>query len=481
MGNNSSPKVQRQSERAGHKARMKDREKTRWMKAVTARNATGQGSRYHWWKGKGGWEPVRESKFDYFWKPVPPRRSDETAPSWETQLRLLSGAQPPAGIIYMQIGNWPPWMPFLLASAATNTLVTFYFVGESPIDDGAGCRNCIWLPLNESGFRQRLKTFLGVELQNFNPDRKAVLVGPKLNDMKPAIGVLFPELAKRHKWIGYSDPDVLLGNVSHEVSRLRDDSDLLVPMERFPEPLANGNFMLLRCIPKILNAFRRSHRWREVFQQPYPMAFDEWHFEGEFRHSRGSKVDRRYLTSSYEAWHEMLLTGDLKPQPASRFFLQDAIIQQGGMYPLLDAYGAQVNFTWKAGRLVVSRRGPCVCPDDVIPQLSIASCPQCVKNPGKIPRLDRVDVNGLAVYDESGKKVRSNSIILDRTVEILGVHFQLWKKLWRQREFRLIRAFEGVRPPPDIIRSPIPNCNLEHAQSNRVAEFRMDGLGFSCT
>lgn len=461
---------------AAHKLSIESREKKRWVEAMTARNATGLGTNYSWSKSKGRITPG--ARIDYLWKPIKPADREVSLQPWESLLALLPEARPPAGVIYMQIGAWPPWMPFLLASAAANKLATFYFVGSAPINnDELLCRNCVWLPLNESGFMHRLKSHLGVELQHPNK-REAKLSGGKLNDLKPAIGVLFPELAERHKWIGYSDPDVLLGNLSHEISLLRDDSDLLAPMERFPEPLANGNFMLLRCTHKILNAFRRSRRWREVFQHEKPMAFDEWHFEGELR----GNADRRYLSSIYEVWHEMLLTGDLKPQPASRFFLQDAIIQQGirSMYPLLDSYGAKVNLTWKAGRLVVTRRGPCVCPDDVISQPSITSCPQCLKNRGKQPTLDLVDAQGLAVVrDERGRQIQPRRIHLDRTVEILGVHFQMWKKRWRQREFRVIRAFEGLRPPPSVVYLAVPDCNLRQSASSELA-FYMDGRGFSC-
>lgn len=487
VSTNSSADGQRLAARKQTRGQIKHvREKTRWLKTIAAHNATGFGSRYPWSeRRKGIWEPARNSKLDYLWKPLPQHRDGEVWPSWEKQLKLLPKAQPPAGIIYMQIGSWPPWMPFLLASTAANTLVTFYFIGGSPIDVSADCKHCTWLPLNESGFRQRLKSFVGVELRRRSKKGKEVqLVGKKLNDLKPAIGVLFPELAQRHKWIGFSDPDVILGNISHEVSLLRDENDLFVPMERFPEPLANGNFMLLRCRPNILNAFRRSRRWREVFQSPKPMAFDEWHFEGESRHATlGSKIlDRRYLASSYEAWQEMLLSGELKPQPASRMLVQDAIIQEGvhGMYPLLDSFGARVNFTWREGQLVVSRRGPCVCPSDVIPQLGIASCPQCIKHRGVRPSLDPVDIHGVPfMRNQTGKPARPTAIILDRTVEVMGVHFQMWKKLWRSREFRLIRALQGLRPPPDVIYSAIPDCRLSRSVGTAVT-FHMDGTGFSC-
>lgn len=251
--------------------------------------------------------------------------------------------------------------------------------------------------------------------------------------------------------------------IRFQVALLRDDSDLLVPMERFPEPLANGNFLLLRCVPKVLNAFRRNARWREIFGDPRPMAFDEWHFAGE---PRGREKGRplQYLSSIYETWHEMLMTGELKPQPATRLFVQDAIIQTGltGTYRTLDSFQAKVNLTWHLGRLIITRHGPCVCPSDVIPQPGIASCPQCVKNPGSV-----------LFGDGNGNQVQ-----LNRTLEVFALHFQLWKKSWRRLEYEMLLYLNGTRPPHSVIRHAVPDCLVgAHGEMSR---FRLGPSGFGC-
>lgn len=387
----------------------------------------------------------------------------------------------------MQIGKWPVWLDFLLTSAAHNKLATFYFVGSAPLETAARapqiaqCTNCVWLPLNHSGFLERMRAHLGVEMQIHTSRRNYLkkmgmhaITGQKLKDLKPCIGALFPELASRHKWIGYIDPDVILGNLSYELEHLSDDADLLVPLERFPQPLANGNFLLMRTVPRVLQAFRHSSRWREALQQENAMAFDEWHFEGEERRKVHGKVDYRYFGSSYAAWHGLFMGGLLRPQPARRFFVQDAIIQLGvqGSYATLDSYGATVNLTWRAGQLSITRRGPCVCPNDVISQLGIASCAECIKFPGKVPRIVAVNEHGVGIRQH-------RRVQLDRTVEILGFHFQMWKKIWHNREFRILNTFHGVRPAPDAVRMAIPACRLE-ASPDRD-EFYLDQNGFSCS
>ena len=464
-----------------HAARM---ELEQWAQAVVSKRAFGLGQQYPSSSARS-WKPARNVRLDYMWRPI--SKQTTWSPNWTEQLSRLPTPSPPAGVIYMQIGAWPPWIQFLLASAAANRLVYFYFVGAEPLPSDHACVRCIWLPLNATGFEERLRVHLGIELA-FGPGYRAYLTrrgqtsgleGAKLNDFKPAVGALFPELASKHKWIGYSDPDVILGNLSHEVSLLRDDSDLLVPLERFPEPLANGNFMLLRCTPRILNAFRRTPWWRDVFAYPRPMAFDEWHYQGELKHRQGGAKDTRYPSSIYTTFHTMMLNGDLRPQPATRFLLQDAIIttySAKGMYYLIDSLNAKVNMSWDNGVLIAARRGPCICPDDVIPQPGIASCPACVKVRGDMPKEQPIEFRRGAHPIAAKSSEAPRFIQLDRTVELLGFHFQMWKKRWRSREYRLIRAFNGTRPPFDVIPSAVPECLPDQLKRG----FFLDGAGFRC-
>ena len=65
-------------------------------------------------------------------------------------------------------------------------------------------------------------------------------------------------------------------------------------------------------------------------------------------------------------------------------------------------------------------------------------------------------------------------VLLDRTVEILGVHFQEWKKIWRRSEEHLIGDGNGTRAPFSEFIDPVPPCALG-------ADFDLAGrYGFRC-
>ena len=153
------------------------------------------------------WTPT-PGAVDYLFRPLPPSLPDAAVPLWADQLAATPRA--PAGVVYLQLGPWPPWVHYLLSSASRNKLVTFYFVGMPlAATSGAVCTNCVWLPMRATDLISRIRNRLGPSLSSISPQ--------KLNDLKPMCGALLPELSSRHKWFGYSDPDVLFGNLSAEV------------------------------------------------------------------------------------------------------------------------------------------------------------------------------------------------------------------------------------------------------------------------
>ena len=295
----------------------------------------------------------------------------------------------PVGLMYLQLGPWPRWVAFLLQSAAANTALNFYFIGSSKLDVSS-CSNCAWLPISDLLLRQRMADHLGL------PELKHELSGRKLCDLKPMWPAMMPELVSRHNWIGFADSDIIFGNLSAEVVRLQPEDELLVPQAFFPQPLANGNLVIMRTIPKMIMAFRRSPHWRVAAQTNYYQAFDEWgHAESEWGASTMAKV---YL--------DMLLEDNLRARPTAAFFVQDTIVSQGRSYPTIDSYNARVNITWRGGLLVAEREGPCVCPQDVVPQFALSTCAQCLFSPGAVL---------------SGSRTR-------RRVDAVGFHFQGWKR-----------------------------------------------------
>jgi hypothetical protein len=323
--------------------------------------------------------------------------------TWQHRMsRMRTGVK--AGIIYVQIGSdWPPWLRFVLASAAANRpLLNFYFLGP-PLQGIETCPNCIWLPLDERALQERIERILGLARGRVKLDSR----GRKLCDMKPMWAALFPELTARHEWIGYSDHDVLFGNLSAEVGALSSEDEMMTPLAWFPQPLTNGNLLLVRTVPKMVHAFRRSPVWRQALLQESIWVFDEhW-----------GKAAGLGGTSMHHVYHDMLLSGELRVRPSRRMLVQDIVFMRGkrrkGMYPTIASFGASAHLSWSRGALIAERDGPCVCSAQTW-DLDLGSCAECLTQPDQVHQ----------------------SIRVHRRVEVLGFHFQVFKMHWRAKSTR---------------------------------------------
>ena len=343
-----------------------------------------------------------------------------------------------AALIYLQIGAaWPPWTPFIVNAAASNgPVLDFYFLG--PPLDLSRCVNCVHLPLDEHAMLERVARFLGLP-------RGAVVLderGRKLCDMKPMWAALFPELTARHEFIGYSDHDILLGNLASEVRRLSDEDDMLTPLAWFPQPLTNGNLLLVRTVPKMVHAFRRSPVWRDALRQRSIWVFDEhWGTAAGLQSGSGG--------SMHHVYHAMLLGGELRVRPTSKILVQDIVFIPGkrhkGLYPTISSFGASAALSWEAGRLVARRDGPCVCSAQIW-DLDLGGCAECMTQPGRVHTAIRVR----------------------RTVEVVGFHFQVFKSHWKTKSRKPSTLADFVPPG---------GCG----QRNASAPFGLDlGAGFRC-
>ena len=50
----------------------------------------------------------------------------------------------------------------------------------------------------------------------------------------------------------------------------------MVPFAFFPQPIANGNLLLMRNSSKMIRAFERSDVWRKAVEHDGYWVFDEW-------------------------------------------------------------------------------------------------------------------------------------------------------------------------------------------------------------
>lgn len=312
---------------------------------------------------------------------------------WDAALARVSRRKAArVALLYLNLGAWPPWTRFILRAAAANRDVDFYFLGGAL--DTTVCANCARLPLDLQSLRERIRRHVlnDSAVAQFGARGSAAR---KLCDLVPMWPALVPELSARHAFIGITEQDMLPGDLSSEFARLSDADDMMLPLERFPQPLTDANFMIFRSIPKMLQAFRRVPGWQQVVTSNKHVRFDEWVVEP---------------PSIMVAFQEMLLASELRVQPAQRFLVQDVIIIRKRRYPRIDDYGASVTFQWRSGHLYVERDGPCICPKDVVPVYGITTCLECFHNPGVVLPTQT-----------------------HRRLEVLGFHFSAWKKVFHWR------------------------------------------------
>lgn len=306
-----------------------------------------------------------------------------------------------AGLIVVHLGAaWPAYVRFAALSAAPHaTAVTFYFLGPPPTPlEAAACPLCRWLPLSAADLDARLTQYLGLKTGSVP---LGLSDGRKLCDTKPMWLALFPELTARHEWIGYADSDIVWGNLTAEVSALRADDELLTPSNYFPHLLSNGNLLLMRSTPKMVNAFRRSPAWRRALQQPTIYVFDE-----QFGSDGPSMVD---------VFRDMWVAGELEARPTRRLLVQDMLYlgrRSKGLYPSIASFGAKVDFEWRRGALLAERLGPCACSRQLW-DVTLSTCAECRQRPGEVLSGTRMHVR----------------------THVLGVHLQVWKKQWGRAAF----------------------------------------------
>ena len=287
---------------------------------------------------------------DYLWN-QPTIHSSQLGINWSTALGQLGSNAQRAGLLYVHFGHWPPWVWVLAqVAAAQAAAISFYFIGDPlPLDLAEHCpKNCHWLPLNSLGLLDRLESLLNVPratvsgIVDANGDPLGGYFGTrKLCDLKPLWPALLPELTSRHEWIGYADDDIVFGHLASEVAHLGQEDELLVPAAFYPEPLANGNFLLMRANDKMVNAYRRG-AWRRMLRSPVYMRFDEWGGELDRFDPNASMASTRRVTSEggfdlhgegsatmRAVYLEMMLSGQLCARPTRRLLVQDNIVQRG--------------------------------------------------------------------------------------------------------------------------------------------------------
>jgi hypothetical protein len=97
----------------------------------------------------------------------------------------------------------------------------------------------------------------------------------KICDIRPALGVIWDKEVEGYDFFGYSDLDLIYGNIRHfYTDEILAKSNVLSTHEW----CISGHLCLMKNVPWIKKAYARVKGWRTLYEMPDHTSFDEGHF-----------------------------------------------------------------------------------------------------------------------------------------------------------------------------------------------------------
>jgi hypothetical protein len=113
-----------------------------------------------------------------------------------------SNKQPTIALVVPYFGSWPAWMDAMLVSCAWNPDVDWHFLSDC--EEPSDCPENVHF--HKSSLQETAE--LAAKALGFPVHLERAY---KLCDLKPAYGLMFPDLLKKYDFWGHCDPDILWG------------------------------------------------------------------------------------------------------------------------------------------------------------------------------------------------------------------------------------------------------------------------------
>lgn len=169
-------------------------------------------------------------------------------------------------ILILYYGPFPWYFPYFLHSCRFNRDIDFRIFSDTGFEGTLPSNVCI---IKKSAVEIKIiaKEKTGYE---FNLDQPY-----KLCDLKPAYGFLLSDFIEGYDFWGYSDIDVIFGNVRNFITeQVLRDYDIITVLHDF---LA-GYFTIYRNSKALNELFMQSRDYPKVFESPDHFCFDECNF-----------------------------------------------------------------------------------------------------------------------------------------------------------------------------------------------------------
>lgn len=188
-------------------------------------------------------------------------------------------------------GKWPFWMPFFLESCRFNPDIDWLFFTDCGVPPDAPS-NVRFIPLSFGQYCENVSQRLGIAF--------APTLPYKLCDLKPALGFVHSEELDGYDFWGFSDIDLVYGNLRAYFHPARlERFDLLSTHAR----RISGHLCLIRNTPEMRACFKRVPDWAVRLTDNTSVGFDEGAFSRLFiRYKNLPDFIRRTLSRSNPLW-----------------------------------------------------------------------------------------------------------------------------------------------------------------------------------
>lgn len=177
--------------------------------------------------------------------------------------RPASLAIPSVCLVACYLGPLPGWIEQYLLSCAYNPSINFLIFTDQPCFPVTP-PNVSVEPFSKEAFNERATKTFGVEIKLSHPH--------KLCDFKPTYGHLFEEYLRGFDYWGYTDLDVIYGDIRRFLSIARLQAyDVFTARKEF----LVGHFSLFRNDFQMRTLYQQSANYRVTLQSPVMHSFSE--------------------------------------------------------------------------------------------------------------------------------------------------------------------------------------------------------------
>ena len=229
------------------------------------------------------------------------------------------------GIIICFLGEWPMWLPFFLESCAFNQSIDWLFFSDHKIP-GCTNKNINYQLLTKDKFNKLATEKLELRTSVNDPY--------KLCDFKPAYGKIFEDYLKEYNFWGYSDIDLIYGNISDFIT-----PDILLQYDIIStySGFISGPLTIYRNRNDINKLFMQAVNYSDVYQNSCHFGFDE-----NIRHKKtcGTFIQEKVLMVSFlyhylKIFHfKFVKMKELKYQ--FQWYYKRNSIKQGNLFDMTD-------------------------------------------------------------------------------------------------------------------------------------------------